>query len=78
MIKTMFLRRLTVFLCLVAVLLAAVSPSASGALPAWLVTAFFCFIAVVVIVSLARLDEAAFLPASPLIAVVSSRAPPCA
>jgi hypothetical protein len=70
------LRRLTVFLCLVAVLLAALFPSASNS-AACLVTVFFVFIATVITVAFSRRHETSFLPASPLIAVVASRAPPC-
>jgi hypothetical protein len=69
------LRRLTVLLCLVAVLLAALSPSAFGN-AACLVTVFFYFIATVVTVLISQRDETAFLPASPLLAVLASRAPP--
>jgi hypothetical protein len=77
MILSMFsLRRLTVFLCLVAVLLAALSPSASGN-AACLVTVFFYFIATIVTVLFFHRDETAFLPRSPLIAALTSRAPPC-
>ena len=70
-----FLRRLTVFLCLVAVLLAAINPSASGMLSACLITLFF-FVAAVVIVALRRHDESIFLPPSPALSLVASRAPP--
>ena len=70
------LRRLTVFLCLAAVLLAALSPSAPGN-AACLVTVFFYFIATVVPVLFSHRNETPFLPASPLIAVLASRAPPC-
>jgi Zn-dependent protease with chaperone function len=70
------LRRLTVFLCLVAVLLAALSPSASGN-AVCLVTVFFYFIATVVTLAFCRRNETEFLPSSPLIAVLASRAPPC-
>jgi hypothetical protein len=72
-----FLRRLIAFLCIVAVLLAAMSPVASGLVPAILVPLLLC-IAVVVLATVARKSDEVYFPALPILASLASRAPPSA
>ncbi len=68
-------RRLIAFLCLAAVLLAAIAPTASGLFLAILVP-LLLFVAAVVIVPIGREPEGGDGPAFLFLSVVTSRAPP--
>jgi hypothetical protein len=71
------LRRLIVFLCVVAVLLAAMSPAASGLHCAILVPLLLC-VAVIVLTAMDRGSDEVCLPVFPVLSSLSSRAPPSA
>lgn len=68
-------RRLIAFLCLVAVLLAAITPATSGLFLAILVP-LLLFVAAVVIVPIGREPESGDAPAFLFLSIVTSRAPP--
>jgi hypothetical protein len=68
-------RRLVGFLCVVAIILAAVAPSTTGLLLAILVP-LVLFDAVAVIVQKSREGEDSQATAFPFLSVVTSRAPP--
>jgi len=68
-------RRLIVFFCLVAVLLAAIAPSSPGVFWAVLVP-LLLFVASVVITPISRKSEKNNAPAFPFFSVPTSRAPP--
>lgn len=68
-------RRLIAFLCLVAVLLAAITSATSGLFLAILVP-LLLFVAAVVIVPIGREPESGHAPAFLVLSVVTSRAPP--
>jgi len=70
-------RRLIAFLCVVAVILAAITPGAPGLLWAILVP-LLLFVAAVVIAPIRRESENSDAPAFPFLSVVTSRAPPTA
>jgi|CZKR01.1.fsa_nt_gi hypothetical protein len=70
-------RRLIAFLCVVAVILAAITPAAPGLLWAILVP-LLLFVAAVVIAPISRESENSDAPAFPFLSVVTSRAPPTA
>jgi hypothetical protein len=69
------LRRLIAFLCVVAVILAAIAPAAPGLLWAILVP-LLLFVGAVVIAPISRESENSDAPAFPFLSVVTSRAPP--
>jgi len=71
------LRRAIALLCVAAVLLAAISPVASGLHCAILIPLLLC-IAVVVLTAMGRESEEAHVPAFPVFSFLSSRAPPSA
>lgn len=70
-------RRLIAFLCVGAVILAAISPAAPGLLWAVLVP-LLLFVAVVAIAPISRESENCDAPAFPFLSAVTSRAPPTA
>jgi uncharacterized protein (DUF58 family) len=70
-------RRLIAFLCVVAVILAAITPAAPGLLWAILVPLLF-FVAAAAIAPISRESKNSDAPPFPLISVVTSRAPPTA
>jgi hypothetical protein len=69
------LRRLIAFLCVVAVILAAIAPAAPGLLWAILVP-LLLFVGAVVIAPISRESENSDASAFPFLSVVTSRAPP--
>jgi hypothetical protein len=69
-------RRLIAFLCVVAVILAAMTPAAPGLL--WAILVPLLLFAAVVIAPISRETENSDAPAFPFLSVVTSRAPPAA
>ena len=76
--RSMFsLRKLIVFVCLVAVLLVATAPTASALFNACLVTLIFCS-CLQLIAAVHSETEGRFLPQSGWTTILGSRAPPAA